>query len=166
MKPAMKRRIKTIALVVGSICLVPIAIFGFLKLGEVYRLFNPYLDREIVGPTTVSSEWLEIKPKQPLSVERQIQYLILDVADPFEPVYEQWSLRLRDGTVVKPEVQLVDENGGVYDLTSPALDNKGIGFRNSDLPRDRVYRKVRIRSDKPIRLSRIYWRCYNQWDVS
>jgi hypothetical protein len=132
----------------------------------MYRLFNPYLDREIAGPTTISSEWLEIMPEQPLRVERQIQYLTLDVADPFEPVYDNWSLRLNDGSVVRPEVQLVDEHGSVYNLTSPALDNKGIAFGNSDLPSDRVYPVVRIRSDKPIKLSRIYWHCYNQWDVS
>ena len=136
----MKKKAKIIMLVVGSVCLLPIAFFALSKLGEVYRLFNPYLDREITGPTTISSEWLEIMPKQPLRVERQIQYMILDVADPFEPIYDKWSLRLHDGSVVKPEVQLVDENGNVYDLTSPALDNKGIALRNSDLPRDKVYR--------------------------
>lgn len=162
----MNRNLKIILLVVGLVCLISATFFGLSKIGEIYRLFNPYLDQEISGPTTISSEWREIVPRQPIRVERQIQYMTLDVADPFEPVYDKWSLRLGDGSVVKPEVQLVDENGNVYNLTSPALDNKGIAFRNSDLPKDRVYRSVRIRSDKPIRLTRIYWRCYNQWDVS
>ena len=107
----MKRNLKIILLVLGLVCLIPAAFFGLSKMGEIYRLFNPYLDREIAGPTTISSEWLEIVPKQPLRVERQIQYMILDVADPFEPLYDKWSLRLRDGSVVKPEVQLIDEDG-------------------------------------------------------
>jgi hypothetical protein len=159
---------KSVKIILGLlvlVCVVGIAIVNLSVTGQIYRLFNPYLDREIAGPTIISSEWLEIVPDQPLRTERQIQYLVLDVADPFEPVYESWSLRLKDGSLVQPKVQLIDESGKVYDLTSPALDEKGIGFRNSDLPQDRAYRTVLIRSDKPIHLSRIYWRCYNQKDL-
>jgi hypothetical protein len=159
---------KSVKIILGLlvlVCVVGIAIVNLSVTGQIYRLFNPYLDREIAGPTIISSEWLEIVPDQPLRTERQIQYLVLDVADPFEPVYESWSLRLKDGSLVQPKVQLIDESGTVYDLTSPALDEKGIGFRNSDLPQDRAYRTVLIRSDKPIHLSRIYWRCYNQKDL-
>jgi hypothetical protein len=157
---------KKVLLLVGLICLVPVVIVGLYMSVDLYHFFNPYLDREISGPMTISSQWIEIVPKKPLSVQRQIQYMILDVIDPFDPDYDQWSLRLQDGSIVTPEVQLVDESGNTYNLTSPALDSKGIGFRNSELPKDRAYRAVRIRSNKPIKLSRIYWRCYNQWDVS
>lgn len=159
-------KLKKILLLLGLVCLIPLIILGVSMSTELYRYFNPYLDQDIGGPVTISSEWLEIVPKKPLRVERQIQYMILDVTDSFEPDYDQWSLRLQDGSIVKPEVQLVDEDGNTYNLTSPALDRKGIGLRNSELPRDRAYRAVRIRSNKPIKLSRIYWHCYNQWDVS
>ena len=159
---------KSVLIVSGLLVLVGVLAIGIGNLsmtGQIYRFFNPYLDREIAGPTTISSEWLEIVPKEPLRTERQIQYLILDVADSFEPVYESWLLRMKDGSLVQPRVQLIDESGNSYDLTSPALDEKGIGFKNADLPRDRTYPRVRIRSDKPIHLSRIYWRCYNQQDL-
>ncbi len=161
----MSKRVKIILGLLVLVCVLGIAIGSLSVMGNIYRFFNPYLDRELAGPTTVSSEWLEIVPEQPLRTERQIQYLILDVADPFDPVYESWSLRLKDGSLVQPKVQLIDQSGKVYDLTSPALDEKGIGFGNSDLPRDRAYSTVRIRSDKPIHLSRIYWRSYNPKDL-
>ena len=159
---------KSIKIILGLLVLVGVLAIALVNLsmtGQIYRFFNPYLDREIAGPTTISSEWLEIVPEQRLRTERRIQYLVLDVADSFEPVYESWSLRLKDGSLVQPKVQLIDQSGKVYDLTSPALDEKGIGFGNSDLPRDRAYPTVRIRSDKPIHLSRIYWRSYNQKDL-
>ena len=159
---------KSVLIILGILVLVgvlAIALGNFSVVGQIYRFFNPYLDREIAGPTTISSEWLEIVPEPPLRTERQVQYLVLDVADPFEPVYESWSLRLKDGSLVQPNVRLIDESGNVYDLTSPALDEKGIAFKNSDLPRDRAYRTVRIRADKPIHLSRVYWRCYNPTDL-
>ena len=161
----MSKSVKIIIGLLGLICVLGIVIVNLTVTGQIYRLFNPYLDRDIAGPTTISSEWVEIVPKPPLRAERQIQYLMLDVADPFEPVYESWSLRLKDGSLVQPQVQLIDESGKVYELTSPALDEKGIGFKSSNLPTDRAYRTVRIRSDKPVQLSRVYWRCYNQKDL-
>ena len=66
----MKRSVKIILLVVSVVGLIPVAFFGLAKTGEIYRLFNPYLDQEIAGPTTISSEWLEIVPKQPVRAER------------------------------------------------------------------------------------------------
>ena len=158
---------KKLLIVAGAACLLTIAgIGGVFLVAEVYRYFHPYLDRTISGPVTITQEWTEIVPNEPLKAERQIQYLTLDVAEPFEPDYDSWGLRLPDGAIVVPEVQLIDQNGNIYKLTSPALDNKGIGLRLRDLPKDRVYRAVRIRADKPIKVSRIYWHCYNQRDVS
>ena len=133
---------------------------------DLYHFFNPYLNRDVSGPITLSSEWTEIVPKEPLRAERQINDLVLVVAEPFEPDYEHWALRLGDGSIVKPEVQLVDEKGNTYNLTSPAIGLKEMELGILDLPKDRVYRTIRIRANKPLKLSKIYWHCYNQWDVS
>ena len=162
----MKTSLKIVLLVLGLFCLIPIAYIGLAIMGEIYRFFNPYFIQEISGPTTISSEWLEILPEKPLRAKRQINRVVLVISDSYEPDYEHWALRLKDGSLVKLEVQLVDENGTTYDLRSPAIGPREMELGMLDLPKDRVYRMVRIRSDKPIRLSRIYWRCYNQWDVS
>ncbi|HKQ54028.1 MAG TPA: hypothetical protein VJT74_16750 [Pyrinomonadaceae bacterium] len=74
------------------------------------------------------------------------------------------NVRLKDGTIVKPEVQLVDQYGNVFDAgvqmaASPSDNNGSITGYVPRLPRDRLYTKVRVRSDKPLKVSRIFWRC-------
>lgn len=134
---------------------------------------NPYLDREIMGPATITSEWLEIMPKEPLQPERQVQYIYIQTVEPFDPDYQKWGIRLPNGSTIIPEVQLVDQYGNIFKLKSSSFSLKdprqgeivsGLGFNNNDLPHDRVYTKVRIRADIPIQSSKIIWRNYNQWD--
>jgi hypothetical protein len=170
----MKRnKIKKILLLLGLICLVPVVIVGFYMSADLYHFFNPYLDRDIAGPMTISSAWTEIVPKEPLKPERQVQYIYLETTQPFDPDYSTWGIRYSDGSVVVPEVQLVDQDGNSYNLQPSSYSLKdpsrsdvvsGIGFDRQDLPKDKVYLMVRVRSGKAISSSRIYWRCCNQWD--
>jgi len=170
----MTGRTKDTLLIAGMICLIPLVVFVTVVASNLYRsIFNPYLDYDVARDVTISSDWVEITLERPLEAERQIQYLIIDITTPYKPDYQSWGLRLSDGSVVTPQIQLVDEQGNVYDLTHNALDEKSIGFSKRDpvshaidLPKGRKYPKVRIRCDKPIHCSRIYWHCYNQWDVS
>ena len=160
---------KKVLLILGLVCLIPLSVFGISMSLDIYRwIFSPYLDQDVTGPVTLSPEWQDIVPREPLRAERQIQYVILTFAEPFEPNYKgDRGLRLSDGSVVVPEVQLVDQYGNIFNLHSPALDHTGMGFTSENaLPKDRTYRTVRIRSNKPIKVSRIYWHCYNSWDVS
>ncbi|SRR5216684_3683978 len=170
----MKRNAKIVLLAVIVACTIPFAFFAIAKTGEFYRLFNPYLDTEIAGPTTISSDWLEIVPKQSLKPERQVQYLYIETAQPFAADYSTWGIRFPDGSTIVPEVQLVAEDGSSYDLHASSFSLKdpshsdvvsGIGFFLQQLPKDKAYRMVRIRSLRPISCSRIYWRCFNQWDL-
>jgi hypothetical protein len=162
---------------IGLAILLPLAVIGlafaaFISF-KVYRMFNPYLDREIGGAVTLTSEWLEITPQEPLRPERQVQYLYVDTPEPFDPDYQSWGIRFPDGSVIVPEVQLIDQQGNVYNLKASSFSLadstrtdivSGIGFRARGVPQDRVYPKVRIRSDKPIRASRIIWRSYDPRD--
>lgn len=158
---------KKLLIVIGSICLVLVAGISLVIIGgEVYRFFHPYLDREVSGPVTITMDWVEITPKKPLRAERQIQYLTLDMAEAFTPDYKLGGMRFADGAIAIPEVELIDQSGRTYSLNHSGMNEKGIVFFMPDLPKDRLYSVVRIRSDKPIKVSRIYWRCYNQWDVS
>ena len=168
----MNRNTKIILLVVGLVLVIPVAFFSFSKLGEIYRLFNPYLDQEIAGPTIVSSEWLEFVPKRPLKVERQIQMIVLDLDKSITLERDGAGLVLPDGSVVTPEVQIIGDDGKTYSLnhpsswSNPQTGTTYVEFSLPDLPKDRAYSKVRIRADKPVRCKRIFWRNYNQWDVS
>ena len=160
---------KKLFLIVGLACLIPIFAFAIRFSPGIHRaIFNPYLEQEVAGPVTITQEWKEITPPRALRAARQIEYVILNIAEPFEPNNKgDWGLRLPDGSVVIPQVQLVDQEGNIFDLKSVALDETGMGFSaENNLPKDRVYRAVRIRANKSIKLSRIYWRCWNSWDVS
>src|SRR4051794_25909731 len=94
-------------LVIGLIGLIPVVIFGAIITGNIYRLFFPYLDQDITGQTDISSEWMEIVPKKPLRVERQIQMIVLDLDKSIKIGRDGSGLVLPDGSVATPEVQLV-----------------------------------------------------------
>src|SRR6266542_4217427 len=98
-------------LIVGLACLIPIFVFAIpMTLGLYRSIFSPYLEQEVTGPVTITQEWQEITPPKSLRADRQIQYVMLNVGGPFEPNNKgAWGLRLPDGSVVIPEVQLVDE---------------------------------------------------------
>lgn len=132
---------------------------------------SPYLDRDIAGSITLSDQWLEIAPTDALKPERRIHEIVLNFSEPLEPDYKVWGVRLKDGSVVIPEVQLIDQDGNTYKLTTSSLDRMGMSFSMRDdqshreiLPTDRTYRAVRIRCEKLLRCSSVIWRCYNPWD--
>jgi hypothetical protein len=147
---------------IGVVLSIPVALFALIG----YAMMTALSEREIAGPTSSNAEWLEIKPNPPLKPSKESQYLVLDVANPYELEDKSWGVRLPDGTIVIPEVQLIDEYGNTFNLDQPAMFSPTShftqrGFWMWDLPKDRVYRAVRIRSDKPIQYSRVIWRCEN-----
>jgi hypothetical protein len=159
---------KKALIIAGIVLLIPLAWYGFVFSAGIYRiLFSPYLDREISGPGFISTQWLDIVPKQPLTADRQIQEIIINFAERGAPEVGSRGIRMTDGTVVIPEVELVDERGGIFTLRAVAFGADSMGFSaDRDLPKDRTYRSVKIKATKPIELSNIHWKCWNQWDVS
>lgn len=151
---------KKILLVLGASGTVPILMFILFA----YSVYHLDTDREIIGQVTISSAWVEITPQPPLKPEQQTQSIVLSLEDPLSLAYaEHGRVEFHDGTTANIEVQLIDRDGTIYDLTSTDIDHalrltfaydRSAGTR---LPQDRVYRSVRIRSDKPIRCRRIIW---------
>ena len=142
-----------------------------VRSSKLYRWYDTYLDRELAGPTTTTSEWLEIAPKSQLKVERQRHMVALELDESIRTENEGSGLVLPDGSVVRPQVELIDEDDETYELNVPSLfvsASKGqtlAYFSARDLPKNKSYIKVRIRSDKPVRCKRIFWRNYNIWDA-
>jgi hypothetical protein len=85
------------------------------------------------------------------------------------------AMRFPDGSIVRPEIQILDEYGTVYNLdaigflskdrTSGEL-NAGLSFStdfnpaiDSNFSNDRVYPLIRVRSAKAIHVSEIVWYC-------
>ena len=134
----------------------------------LYQGRRSFDDREIKGPITLSSEWIEITPDKPLKPEREYQQIVLSLSEPFLGDFEAKGVRLLDGSIITPQVQLVDQNGDTFDLKYGGFRGRmNIYYSNFDqLPKDREYRTVRIRSEKPINCKRILWSCYYQRDLN
>jgi|ERR1041384_1906468 hypothetical protein len=157
----MKRTIKYILLGLGGLLLL---YAGFI----VYSLLTRQVDREIGSNLSISSDWIEITPEPPLKARNLTQTVILyiegykrDIADTRQQII------MPNGTVLNPEVQVIDEYGNVYPLKVGQWLSNGVGFTrdfdagsSSKFPQDRTYTKVRIRSDRPFRISKVFWECY------
>jgi len=146
---------------------------------SLYRgVFSPEFKRDISGPLTVSSEWIEIVPDKPLKAERDQNAVMFDFAIPLNERdvitgndIARWGIRFPDGSIAIPEVEIVEQNGNVYSLEVGFFGTKAVGFRMIDpathlenLPRDKTFRAVRIRCAKSISFARVYWYSFNLSD--
>ena len=148
-----------------------VALYLALLVGLLlYKRMGPLptlTDRDIAGSTAITSQWLEIKPAPPLKTSGKTSLVILELEGDYTPDFQSQMLRFPDGTLSMPEVQLVDDHGNAFPLHflmvhhrdrsgSPVMG--GAGFGAADLPTDRSYRELRVRSDKPMKCSRVIWR--------
>lgn len=156
--------LKTILIALGAVCLIALVVSYFFKrMGPLPTL----TDRDIAGETTITSQWLELKPDPVLQPLSKTPLVILELEGDYAPDFDSQRLRYPDGSLGGPDVQLVDEQGDVFPLhllMVQHLDRSGsralggAGFGTAELPSGRGYAKVRIRSDKPMNCSRIIWR--------
>lgn len=154
-----------IAIVV--LCGVPFLLAGIWALS----LLTLNSEQNVSGQMTLTPEWVSITPPKPLRPAKQSQEIVLDV-DPAEGLVRDNSnlkqIRLASGTVVRPEVQIVDQHGNVFTADwvvrypTPSRYEHGVSvqFNEPDLPQDRDYTEVRVKSDKPLKLFRIVWHCH------
>src|SRR6185295_16415890 len=136
----------------------------------LYRRMGPLptlADRDLEGPTAITSQWLEIGPTPPLKSSGKTSFVILELEGDYTPEFQAQMLRFPDGSLGMPEVQLVDQQGHVFQLHFLMVHHRDrtgsnvmgrAGFGSPDLPTDRGYSKVRVRSDKPMKCSKIIWR--------
>ena len=136
----------------------------------LYRRMGPLptlTDRDIAGATAITSQWLEIGPAPALKPSGKQSLVILELEGDYTPDFQAQMLRFPDGTLGMPDVQLVDQQGNVFPLHFLMVHHRdrtgssvmgGAGFGAPDLPSDRSYVKVRVRSDKPMKCSKIVWR--------
>jgi hypothetical protein len=148
---------------VGWICgIILLVLIGSCVVGFA----TMHSDQQVSGEIRISSEWVTITPNERMEPRKQYQSLVLDAAEPLlKDNLNLESIRFADGSAVRPEAQIVDEHGKVYDLkmvrapTPSRHENSIVDF--GSLPDDRAYTQVRLRSDRPLRLSRVLWHCYN-----
>ena len=159
----MKRIPKTLINAVALCLLIFVGLLVYKKMGPLPTL----TDRDIASSIVITSQWSEIRPTPPLKTSGKTPLVILELEGDYTPDFQSQMLRFPDGTLGMPEVQLVDEHGNAFPLHflmvhhrdrsgSPVMG--GAGFGAPDLPADRSYSQVRVRSDKPMNCSKLIWR--------
>ena len=151
--------------IVAGLCGVVLVLFVG---GLVFSIATADSEQIVSGPVTLSTQWTEFVPQKPLRPTKQSHEIVLDV-EPSEGLVEDnlhiERIQLANGVVLQPQIQLVDSDGNVFDAyvrryPVPSRYQNGISGHVSGLPEGRSYSKVRVRSDSPVRLSRIVWHCH------
>jgi hypothetical protein len=131
-------------------------------------VLSPNHDTQIRGPITLSDVWTDIALQSPPKITKQVNEIVVWFARRYSPDWKSNGLRFPDGTLVVPDVQLIAQDGQVYNLTLGGMDETGMTFRWHDsegkpreLPMGATFTKLRIKSIKPIECSSIVWRSYN-----
>ena len=158
------RPIQKALLVIFVLCVfVVVSILLYRRMGPLPTL----TDRDVAGSTAITSQWLEITPVPALKPAGKTSLLILELKGDYTPDFQAQMLRFPDGTLGMPDVLLVDQQGNVFPLHFLMVHHRdrtgsnvmgGAGFGAPDLPTDRSYPKLRVRSDKPMKCSKIIWR--------
>jgi hypothetical protein len=144
--------------------------FALLALGALYVwasirywLWNRQRDREIANDLDISGDWVELTPHPPLKATRHVHQLTV-LVDGYHrnPDDHPFQLHLPDGTTANLEVVIVDEGGESFRLRPTVCASSGVGYKRPHAPRPRrpggiSYTKVRMRSDKPFRASKVIW---------
>lgn len=122
---------------------------------------SPYIDRKIAGPTTISNEWVEVTPNEKLAPKGDYQEVALGLAAPYiVPISDRPSagVRMPDGSNVVPEVEIIDMQGNKFSLKiSGTRGEILLEYRLRGDQVGREYRTVRIRAEREIQLSSVYW---------
>lgn len=123
------------------------------------------INQTVATDVSITSEWIELASDSSIKPEKQVQEVVF-VIDGYKTDFRDnsFQIKLPNGTVVNPEVQIFDENGNAYELMHSGFTNNDITFTpktNGGFLKDRNYSKLRIRSDKPFQVSRIIWRNRN-----
>ena len=154
--------------------LIGFAVLLVLFLGYfAYMTGHMSVSQEIASNVSISSEWTVIKPESQMKTKRDFQSVLLKIEN--SKHNERSEILLSDGTVVNPEIEILDEYGNNYPLDSKSgvvnnydsesktfeLNSAGFSKKSEKLPEDRVYIQVRIRSDKPFSASKVIWYNYN-----
>ena len=113
-------------------------------------------DLEVASDLDISMDWIELTPKPPLKARKHTQCLLI-----FIEGYDEMSA---DSPTI--DVEILDNTAKAYKLSQSLLVGSRLSFSGnyairSSLPQDKPFTKIRMRSDKPVRASKIFWENYN-----
>src|SRR5258708_1485009 len=122
---------------------------------------------KLSGSQTISVQWIELQPRQPQKPEKDVQYIVLALEPPFRDDIRRegngpdkgLGILMPDGEVINPEIEIADQDGKadrlVYAGSTGAFLNQDTKYalpNGEEFPRDRVYKSLRVRSPRAIKV--------------
>jgi hypothetical protein len=123
----------------------------------------------------IGDEWVTLTPKVPLKADKTFQWVNLVLEPPLkDDEYNEGKgkdrgkgILMPDGEVINPEIEVVDQHGNTFRFIYQGASGGAPIYGYTDpkeLPRDREYKAVRIRSPKPIKCKAVLWFCESSKD--
>lgn len=120
----------------------------------------------------ITNVWKEIDISDSVKIERDKNYIAIFL----EPSYKTSTdsqgkgIKTPNGEIINPEIKIIDEDGKEYSLTysgSRSFENNEYANYShaAELPADKKYQKVMIRSDVSIKTQKLIWSSYNIKDL-
>lgn len=156
----MNRKSKIVLSIIGGIgIIVVVAVIGVV----VYAyLTNRTLEQTLATNLSVSGEWIEISPEPLLKTRRMVSEIAIAIPNYSDERGVPIEIKLKDGRVVKVQIQAVNANGTVFELRHSGFNYTGthdlIIFTPQGGFPDGEYKTVRIKSDQPFNIERMFWR--------
>ena len=163
----MKKIIIAGAVSVGIVLLLLLGLVGYF-----YFVIFGNADQRLAKNLNVTSEWTEIKIDPPVEPEYRHQAIYLrPVGFVVDRGAKDFKIRLPEGAVVEPEVEIYDEHNNVFHLHKSGFTmgrNDYVDFtlgtssnNYMTFPTNRTYVYLRIRSDIPFVCDEILWIDYS-----
>lgn len=151
---------KAFAVTLAAVLGVPSSILLLFSALFVIALLTSVAEQRVAGEMTLTNEWVEITPDTPLRPLKQYQVIVLDGAEPTGQ--SDWYDRAVRPDIYEPHPEVVLVNGrGEAVPVELRRTSMPAGYANaiSGYAPDGVYVKVRVRSNRPLRVRRIVWHC-------
>lgn len=141
-----------------------LGILGFLIFGYVILIvyINFPSGTTIANRLLVTPKWTDVAIDPALTPTKQIQNINLRINDfKADRNSNSFDIKLPDGTIVQPEMELYDEFGNKFEF-----HHSGFAMKTHDdvafsprpkLPRNSRFTKLRIRSNVQFSCENIYW---------
>lgn len=165
---------RNLPILVGAVIVVLlIALGGGLV---AWRMFfhHYHVDVTIADTIVINSEWTEIRPPEPLRVEKENQFVSIGVVSPSSLNARGKGIASPDGKVATPEIKVISTDGVEYPMTYlegrivgglfETIEYASYGYKNG-LPKSIKIEKILLRSDVPIPARKILWSGFNWKDL-
>lgn len=110
----------------------------------------------------VTPEWTDVAIDPAVTAAKQVQNINLRISDfRVDHNSNSFDVRLPGGTVVQPEIELYDELANKFEFRHSGFVRKTyddvVFSPGPELPKNRRFTKLRIRSNAPFSCGEIYW---------